>query len=66
MYGHFKTDLAQVVIDTLSPVQEKYNQLMADKGHLLEIMKINQARAQAKAQTTLRRVYESVGLLPRA
>jgi tryptophanyl-tRNA synthetase len=63
MYGHFKTDLAQLVVETLAPVQEKYNQLMNDRGQLLQILKTNQARAEEKAQVTLRSVYEKVGLV---
>lgn len=27
-YGDFKADLAEVVVDTLRPIQEKYNELM--------------------------------------
>ena len=63
MYGHFKTDLAEIVVQTLSPVQEKYNQLMADPAQLLQILKNNQARASEKAQVTLRSVYKNIGLV---
>lgn len=63
MYGHFKTDLAEIVVQTLSPVQEKYNQLMADPAQLLQILKNNQARANEKAQITLRSVYQKIGLV---
>jgi tryptophanyl-tRNA synthetase len=63
MYGHFKTDLAEIVVQTLSPVQEKYNQLMADPAQLLQILKNNQARAAEKAQVTLRSVYQKIGLV---
>ncbi len=65
MYGHFKTDLAQIVVQTLAPVQERYQKLMADPSYLLEVLKKNQARAQAKAQVTLAKVYERIGLVPR-
>jgi tryptophanyl-tRNA synthetase len=63
MYGHFKTDLAEIVVQTLSPVQETYNQLMADPGQLLQILKKNQSRANEKAQVTLRSVYQKIGLV---
>lgn len=63
MYGHFKTDLAQIVVQTLAPVQERYNQLLSDKGQLLKILKNNQQRASEKAQKTLRTVYDNIGLL---
>ncbi|MBY0383894.1 tryptophan--tRNA ligase, partial [bacterium] len=63
MYGHFKTDLAQIVVETMAPVQDKYNQLMADRGQLMQILKTNKSRAEEKAQKTLRLVQEKIGLV---
>ncbi len=63
MYGHFKTDLAQIVVETLAPVQEKYNQLMAAPDHLMQVLKTNKIRAEEKAQKTLSTVYERIGLV---
>lgn len=63
MYGHFKTDLAQIVVETLAPVQEKYTQLMAAPDHLMQVLNTNKARAAEKAQKTLRAVYDRIGLV---
>ncbi len=63
MYGHFKTDLAQIVVEKMAPVQEKYNQLMADKAQLMQILNTNKLRAEAKAQKTLATVYEKMGII---
>lgn len=62
MYGHFKGDLAQIVIEKLTPVQEKYNTYMNDRGELEKIMRANKARAEERANTTLKAVYEKIGL----
>lgn len=63
MYGHFKTDLAQIVVETMAPVQEKYNQLMADKAQLMQILNANKLRAEVKAQKTLSTVCEKMGII---
>ncbi len=65
MYGHLKVDLAQLVVETLSPVREKYLKLMNDKSYLDEELKKGALRATERAQKTLKSVYDSVGLLPR-
>lgn len=62
MYGHFKTDLAQIVVEALKPVQDKYNLLMSDKAELERIMLSGKERAQERAQKTLKAVYEKIGL----
>lgn len=63
MYGHFKGDLAQIVIETLKPVQERHAQLMSDRGELESIMRKNRDRAMAKTAPTLEKAYKGVGLL---
>ncbi len=63
MYGHLKVDLADLVVETLKPVQEKYHDLMKNKDHLENLMKSGAERARAKAQATLKKVYSSVGLV---
>jgi tryptophanyl-tRNA synthetase len=63
MYGHFKTDLAGIVVDSLKPVQEKYNLLMSDKAELEKIILTNKQRAIARAEVTLKSVYEKLGLV---
>lgn len=63
MYGHFKTDLAQIVCEALKPAQDKYAQLMSDKGELERILKVNRDRAADKAAQTRRAVYDKIGLV---
>ena len=65
LYGHLKVELADLVVETLRPVQENYERLMGDKGELERIMRQGAERAQHRARKTLRKVYKKVGLVPR-
>ncbi len=63
LYGHLKVDLAELVVETLRPVQEKYQQLMQDRQYLREQMVSGAAKAQERAEQTLKHVYEKIGLV---
>ncbi len=63
MYGHLKVDLADVVVQTLRPVREKYDDLMKNKDHLDQLMKSGSERARARSRVTLENVYKAVGLV---
>jgi tryptophanyl-tRNA synthetase len=63
MYGHLKVDLADLVIQTLKPVREKYDDLMKNKDYLDQLLKSGSERAAARAKLTLDNVYQTVGLL---
>lgn len=66
MYGHLKVDLADLVVQTLSPVRTKYEDLMKNRDYLDQVMKDGAQRAQARALVTLDKVYKTVGLVPRS
>lgn len=63
MYGHLKVDLAQLVIETLRPAREKYEDLMKNRDYLDELLKKGADRARARAVVTLDNVYKTVGLV---
>lgn len=63
MYGHLKVDLAELVVETLRPVQEKYHDLMKNRDHLDALMKSGADRARGRASSTLKAVYEKTGLV---
>lgn len=65
MYGHLKVDLAELVVQTLKPVRERYDDLMKNRDYLDDLLKQGAERAQARARTTLDNVYKTVGLVPR-
>ena len=64
-YAEFKTDLAEVVVDGLAPIQARIRELEADKGHTLDVLRSGAERAEAIAARTLAKVRERVGLVPR-
>ena len=66
MYGHLKVDLAELVVQTLKPVRERYDDLMKNRDYLDAVMKDGAERAQARALVTLDKVYRAVGLVPRS
>lgn len=62
LYGHLKVDLAELVVSTLKPVREKYDDLMKNKDYLDQLMHQGADRARARAAVTLDKVYKTVGL----
>ena len=64
-YGEFKDDLTDVVIQALTPIQERYKEYRQDKTFLENIYKEGADRAEAAAIRTLRKVYKKVGFIPR-
>jgi tryptophanyl-tRNA synthetase len=65
-YGDFKTAVAEVVVDFLTPIRAKAQELLQDPAHLTSILRDGAAKANAVASTTLAETYEALGLLPRA
>ena len=64
MYGHLKTDLAEVVVELLTPLRNRTNELMADPAELDRLLAQGAERAREIASVTLARVYERMGFLP--
>ncbi len=65
-YGDLKKDLAGVVVDFVTPFQERFATYLADVGELDRILAAGAAQATELAQPTLARVVERIGLLPPA
>jgi tryptophanyl-tRNA synthetase len=61
-YGDFKKALAEVVVECLRPVQERYQKLTADPQHIDNILKDGADRARPMAQKMLAEVHNRVGL----
>ena len=64
-YGAFKDEVAEVVIEGMRPVQERYNRLIADKAYLDSILNASADRAERAARRTLAKVQKKVGFVPR-
>ncbi|MFT4148164.1 MAG: tryptophan--tRNA ligase [Micrococcaceae bacterium] len=62
-YGHFKVDLADIVVEKLGPIRDRTLELMEDPAELDRILSIGAAKAQAEAQKTLDAAYSKIGFL---
>lgn len=60
-YGAFKTDLADIVVDILSPIQERYEQLMVSDD-LDDILADGAKRANEIANVTLAKMEKAMGI----
>ncbi|MBW3663093.1 MAG: tryptophan--tRNA ligase [Actinobacteria bacterium] len=64
MYGTFKADVAEAVVEFVRPVQERYHELAADPGAVSELLAKGADKAAAVASVTLARAKDAVGFLP--
>jgi len=64
-YGDLKKDLADVVVDFLTPFQERVHGYLADPASLDDVLADGAERARELASGMLDRVYDRMGLLPR-
>ncbi|WP_042356480.1 tryptophan--tRNA ligase [Bacillus rubiinfantis] len=60
-YGDFKADLAQVVVNQLQPIQDRYFQLI-ESAELDEILDLGAEKANAVASKTLKKMENAMGL----
>ncbi|MFZ2504181.1 MAG: tryptophan--tRNA ligase [Nocardioides sp.] len=65
-YGALKGDLADAVVEFVTPFRERTLELMADRAQLAEILRDGAERAGAVAEATLRDVMDRVGFVPHA
>jgi tryptophanyl-tRNA synthetase len=63
-YGHLKLDTAEAVIEHLSPIRERHEELMRDPAELDRLMAVGASRAQAIAAPVLAEAKARMGLLP--
>ena len=65
MYSDFKSDLGDIIVELLAPIQKEYKLLMKDKGNIENILKNGAEKARHKAYKTLDKVYRKIGLVKR-
>ena len=64
MYSDFKIELSDLTIDTLTPIQNEYEKIIADKSFLNTILENGRTKANKIAAKTLYKVYKKIGFLP--
>ncbi len=62
-YGKFKEDLAEVIIEGLKPIQEKFDSYMKNKDYLESVYKQGAEKARYISNKTLRKVYRKIGFI---
>lgn len=61
-YGDFKKEVAEVVVEALKPVQEKYHQLMENPETIEKMLQDGADKIRPMAEKTLQEVKRKVGL----
>ncbi|HLO87907.1 MAG TPA: tryptophan--tRNA ligase [Nostocaceae cyanobacterium] len=60
-WGQFKPLLTETAINALKPIQDKYNEVMAEKGYLESVLRDGKEKAEAIANETLKQVKSAMG-----
>ena len=63
-YGDLKKELAEVVVDFVTPFRTRTFELLEDRAGLDEVLAAGAARAREVAAQTLARAYDAVGFVP--
>lgn len=61
-FSPFKESLAEVCVESLKPIREKFNRLMSHEDHLKDVINQGALKARAVAEKTLTQVKETIGL----
>ncbi len=62
-YGEFKPAVAEAVIETLRPVQERYNEIIGEKDYLAELYAKGAERAERIARKTVMKTMKKIGYI---
>ena len=63
MYGHLKGAVADAVSGMLTELQERYNRFSNDEAFLQQVMRDGAQKARARAQETVKKVYDAIGFV---
>jgi tryptophanyl-tRNA synthetase len=62
-YGDLKNDLSALVVESLAPIQKRYDELMADPGELRAVVARGALKANEVAGEVYRRAARAMGLI---
>ena len=65
MYSDFKSELGNVMVGFLEPIQKKYDEISKDKPYLESVLAKGAESAHYRARKTLTKVYRKVGFIPK-
>jgi len=61
-YGDMKKQLAEDMVNFITPIRNKTNAILQDENYLEKVMKMGAAKARASAEATMKLVREAIGL----
>lgn len=64
-YGDLKKDTAEAVVEFVTPIKTRVDELLSDQAELESILAAGADRAREVSAKTLQRVYDRLGFLPR-
>ena len=64
-YGEFKPAVGEAVVETLRPIREEAQRILADKAYLQSVYRAGAEKANYIAGKTLRKVYKKIGFVER-
>lgn len=62
-YGEFKTDLAEIAVNSLEKFRQKNSELSLNPDYVLKILKEGENAARLVAEQTMKEVKEKIGLI---
>lgn len=62
-YGDLKKDLAEVVVEFITPIQQRTKEYLDDLAQLDKVLAIGAEKARSVAAPTLAKVYDRIGFL---
>jgi tryptophanyl-tRNA synthetase len=62
-YGRFKEDVGEAVVELLTPIQQRYQELRADEGELRRLLAVGADKAAEVSAPTLEAMYERMGFV---
>ena len=62
-FSGFKSDLADAIVDKISPIGEEIKRLMNDKKYLDNVLSIGNEKAKLKAEKTMSELYDIIGFI---
>jgi tryptophanyl-tRNA synthetase len=62
-FSGFKSDLADAIVDKISPIGHEIRRLMDDKKYLDNVLSIGNEKAKLKASKTMSEIYDIIGFI---
>jgi tryptophanyl-tRNA synthetase len=63
-YGDLKKDLADVIVDLVTPIRDRTSEWLESPGRLADVLAHGAERARSVAEKTLATVYDRIGFVP--